>query len=218
MTQRHWKKTKELAFLSLISVIYNWKWVQTKVNVYKTTRFIQKVTRNWQIKLWQFLPNFCTHFRPIYRPVGQLGPNLTWFSKRYASQVPVGTWAFSINIKWVTASQSQACFLGVLPNFHTHFGPMYKPVGQLSPNLTWFSERYASQVPVAFYLEHFWWILSELQPVKVRHVFEFCQIFVHVLGLFTGPWAKLTQIWLDFSKIYASQVPVGFFWSIFDKY
>ena len=103
LTQRHWKKTKELAFLSLISVIYSWKWVQTKVNVYKTTRFIQKITRNWrnwQVKWWQFLPNFCKCFGLIYRPVGQLGPNLTWFSERYVFQVPVVFFFWSIFDKY----------------------------------------------------------------------------------------------------------------------
>ena len=51
------------------------------------------------------LPNFCTHFRPIYGPVGQVGPNLTSFSERYVSQVHVGFFgAFSINIKQVTVS------------------------------------------------------------------------------------------------------------------
>ena len=37
---------------------------------------------------------------------------------------------------------------------------------------------------------------------------EFRQIFVHVLGLFTGPWPKVAQI----------SGTCGFFWSIFDKY
>ena len=49
-------------------------------------------------------PNFHTHFRPIYRPVGQPGPNLTWFSKIHASKLPVFFGAFSINIKQVTVS------------------------------------------------------------------------------------------------------------------
>ena len=196
------KRKKELALLSLFCFIYSRKWVQTKVNVYKTTRFIQKITRNWrnwQVKWWQFLPNFCTHFGPIYGPVGQLGPNLTWFSERYVSQVSWGfLGAFSINIKWGTASQSQTCFWQFCWIFHTCFRPIYGPVGQVGPNLTWFSERYVSQVLVGF----FWTFLMNIKWGTVSQsqacFWQFCQIFIHVSGQFTGLWAKLAQIWLDF--------------------
>ena len=144
---------------------------------------------------------FYTCFRPIYKAMGQLGPNLTWFSDRYASQVPVGFFgAFLINIKQVTASQVGNVFES-FANFRTHFGPIYKPVGQLGPNLTWFSKRYASQVTVWVFLEHFQYILSDLQSLMyvwdTPHHLNF-----HPKALCCRNFVWETQFCLMFQNIY----------------